>query len=147
VNWIFYLLAAAAGAANPGQAGANAELKKKLQDALPATTFVYLIGLFGILVIWALVRQPIPEGAKVASVPWWAWTGGLLSIGATLAGAVFAQRMGSGTFTGITVTASLVMSIVLDNFGWMGFKVHPATWPRMLGCGLMITGLWLVAKL
>ena len=147
MNWIFYVLTAAAGAANPAQAGANAELKKRLHDALPATMFVYLIGLLGILVIWGFVRQPFPAGAKFALTPWWAWTGGLLSIGATLAGAVFAQRMGSGTFTGISLTASLIMSIVLDNFGWVGFKVHPATWPRMLGCGLMIVGLWLVAKL
>jgi transporter family-2 protein len=147
VNLIFYLLAAAAGAANPAQAGANAELKKTLHDAIPATMFVYLWGLAGMLVIWAIVRQPFPDGAKFASTPWWAWTGGLLSIGATLAGAVFAQRMGSGVFTGISLTASLAMSIVLDNFGWMGFKVHPATWPRVLGCGLMIVGLWLVAKL
>jgi len=147
VSWIYYILAAAAGAANPAQAGANAELKKTLHDALPATMFVYLSGLLGILVIWGLVRQPFPGGDKFAATPWWAWLGGLLSIGATLAGAVFAQKMGSGVFTGISVTASLVMSVVLDNFGWMGFKVHPASWPRMLGCGMMIVGLWLVARL
>jgi uncharacterized membrane protein YdcZ (DUF606 family) len=49
VNWIFYLLAAAAGAANPAQAGANAELKKTLHDALPATMFVYLSGFWAFL--------------------------------------------------------------------------------------------------
>ena len=147
MNWIFYLLAAAAGAANPAQAGANAELKKVLQDALPATMFVYLSGLIGVVVIWLLVRQPIPGSDKLATVPWWAWMGGLLSIGATLAGAVFAQKMGSGVFTGITLTASLTMSVVLDNFGWMGFKEHPANAGRLAGLGLMIAGLWLVAKL
>lgn len=147
MNWIFYLLAAAAGAANPAQAGANAELKKVLQDAVPATMFVYISGLVGMLLIWGIVRQPFPSADKLSAAPWWAWTGGLLSIGATLAGAVFAQKMGSGTFTGITLTASLIMSVVLDNFGWIGFQVHPATWQRIVGCGLMVTGLWMVAKL
>lgn len=147
MNWIFYLLAAAAGAANPAQAGANAELKKTLHDALPATVVVYLSGLLGVLVLWAFVRQPIPDAEKLAATPWWAWTGGLVSIAATLAGAVFAQKMGSGLFTGISVTASLVMSVILDNYGWIGFKVHPASWPRLVGLALMIVGLWLVAKL
>lgn len=142
-----YLLAAAAGAANPAQAGANAELKKTLHDALPATMFVYLSGLAGILIIWSIVRQPFPDGGKFAATPWWAWMGGLLSIAATLAGAIFAQKMGSGVFTGISVTASLIMSVVLDNFGWIGFKEHPATWPRIIGCALMVAGLWMVAKL
>lgn len=109
--------------------------------------FVYISGLVGMLVIWAIVREPFPGGNKFSAAPWWAWTGGLLSIGATLAGAVFAQKMGSGTFTGITVTASLIMSVVLDNFGWIGFQVHPATWQRLVGCGLMVTGLWMIARL
>jgi len=97
-------------------------------------------------VIYVASREAFPTAAKWAAVPWWAWTGGLISIGATLAGAAFAQKMGSGVFTGISVTASLAMSLVLDNYGWMGFKLHPASWPRVLGCSLMILGLWLVAK-
>jgi len=146
VNWIIYLLAAGAGAANPAQAAANAELKKTLGQVLSATTFVYLSGLAGMLVLHAVARQGLPPSEKLAAVRWWAWTGGLLSIAATTAGAAFAQRLGSGVFTGISVTAAVVMSLVLDNFGWMGFKEHPATWPRVLGGALMIAGLWITAK-
>ncbi len=141
-----YVLAAAAGAANPAQAAANAELKKTLGQLLVATIFVYVSGLIGVVVIQLISRQPLPTADRLSSVPWWAWTGGLLSIGATLAGAAFAQRMGSGVFTGIAVTSSLLMSLVLDNYGWMGFKVHPASWPRIVGGALMVGGLWLMAK-
>ena len=98
------------------------------------------------LVIQLLSRQPIPAASKFATAPWWAWAGGLLSIGATLAGAAFAQRLGSGIFTGLSLTAAVATSIVLDNYGWMGFKVHHASWPRLLGCGFMVLGLWLTAK-
>lgn len=146
VNWIYYLLSALAGAANPAQAAANAELRKVLGQILSATTAVYVSGLIGMLLIHAIWRQPLPSIGKAASVPWWAWAGGALSIGATMAGAAFAQKMGSGAFTGISVTSALVMSVILDNYGWMGFKVHPASWPRILGCGLMIVGLWMTAK-
>ena len=146
MNWIIYALTVAAGAANPAQAAANAELRKALGQLLGATLFVYLSGLIGMLFIHLIWRQPLPAFQKLASVPWWAWTGGLLSIGATMAGAGFAQRLGSGVFTGLSVTASLAMSLVLDNYGWMGFKVHPASWPRLLGCALMIGGLWMMAK-
>lgn len=141
-----YLLAAAAGAANPAQAGANAQLKKSLDEALFAAAVVYISGLIGVLIIQALVRQAWPGSDKLVRVPWWAWMGGLLSIASTLSGITFAEKMGSGVFTGLSVTASLATSIVLDNFGWMGFKVHPVSWPRVLGCGLMIAGLWVMAK-
>jgi transporter family-2 protein len=141
-----YVLAAAAGAANPAQAGANAQLKKSLDQAIFAAAAVYLSGLIGVLIIQAVLREAWPQSDKFARTPWWAWMGGLLSIASTMSGITFAEKMGSGVFTGLSVTASLATSIVLDNFGWIGFKVHPASWPRVLGCGLMIAGLWLVAR-
>lgn len=143
---IAYLLSIAAGAANPIQAGANAELRKTTGTAIFAAGAVYLSGLCAMLVIQVIVREGWPTFEKLARTPWWAWMGGVLSIGSTLAAAVFAQRLGSGVFTGISVTASLAMSILLDNFGLVGFKPHPASPLRILGCGLMIGGLWLAAK-
>ena len=131
---------------NPAQAGANAQLKKSIDNPLLSAAAVYLSGLCGILLIQLFVRESWPATARMAQTPWWAWTGGLLSIAATLAGIAFAQKLGSGVFTGISVTAALVTSIVLDNFGWIGFKVHPVSWPRVAGCILMIAGLWMVGK-
>lgn len=141
-----YLLAIGAGALNPAQAGANAELKKTWNQPVFAAAAVYISGLLGVLFIQLIVRQPWPATDKLSQTPWWAWLGGLLSIGATMAGLTFAQRMGAGVFTGLSVTASLVTSVVLDHFGWIGFKVHPASWPRIAGCGLMIAGLWIISK-
>ncbi len=82
----------------------------------------------------------------MASVPWWAWTGGVLSIASTLAGLTLAQKMGSGLFTGVSLTASLVTSIVLDKFGLIGFKPHPLSSLRMTGAGFLIAGIWMIAK-
>jgi transporter family-2 protein len=146
VRLIAYLLAIAAGAANPIQAGANAELKASTGATVFAATAVYLSGLGAMLVIHLFVREGWPTLGKLARIPWWAWTGGLLSIGSTMAAAAFAQRMGSGVFTGLSITASLVTSILLDNFGVAGFHTHPASPMRIFGGVLMITGLWLTAK-
>ena len=70
----------------------------------------------------------------------------MLSVAATMSGIMLAHRLGSGVFTALSLTAALTTSIVLDNFGWIGFKQHPASWPRMLGGGLMVVGLWLMSK-
>jgi bacterial/archaeal transporter family-2 protein len=146
VNWLIYLIAIGAGSANPFQSGANAQLNKVLQKPLPTTLFVYASGLLGVLLIWIFVRQSIPALNELSRVPWWAWLGGLFSIASTMAGLVFAQKLGSGIFTGLNVTAALVVSVLLDHFGWMGFKTHPASPVRLGGCVLMVVGLWLVSK-
>lgn len=143
---MIYLAAIAAGAANPGQAGANAELRKSLETPVLSAIWVYVSGMAGMLFVQMIVREAWPSSGKLGHVPWWAWTGGLLSIASTMTGITLAQRLGSGVFTGVSVTASLVSSVAIDHFGWIGFQQHPASWPRLAGCGLMIAGLWLIGN-
>lgn len=146
MQWIALLFALAAGAANPFQSGTNAELKAQLAQPLWATLWVYASGLIGVLLVQAVVRQPLPAGSHVSSAPWWAWTGGMISILATFAGLMLAQKLGSGVFTGISITASVVVSITLDHFGLIGLKQHSASPLRMAGGALMVLGVWLVSK-
>lgn len=146
MQWIAILFALAAGAANPFQSGTNAELKTQLAQPLWATMWVYATGLFGVLLVQAFVRQPLPSGAQASSVPWWAWMGGLISILATFAGLMLAQKLGAGIFTGISITASVVVSIGLDHFGLLGLKQHSASPLRVAGGALMVVGVWLVSR-
>lgn len=43
--------------------------------------------------------------------------------------------------------AAVVTSLLLDHFGWMGFKVDTANLWRVLGGILIITGVGLIARL
>jgi len=45
-----------------------------------------------------------------------------------------------------TVTCSMVCSVLLDHFGWVGFEVHRLNPPRLAGCALLLAGLFLVSK-
>jgi transporter family-2 protein len=143
--WIIVLLAIGAGCLAPLQ-GANAELFKHWRQPLWTTTWVYLSGLAGVLLIQAFVREPIPLAAQVQATPWWAYIGGATSIFTTLIALMFAQKLGSGMFTGLSLTASISISILLDHMGWIGFKQHTASPMRLVGGALMIVGVWLVSK-
>lgn len=92
-----------------------------------------------------IFRQPVLDHGRLLDIPWWAWLGGLISLAPTIAGLTLAQKMGSAVFTGVTVTAAVVTSIVFDHFALMGFKHHPASVLRIAGAALMVAGLWLVA--
>ncbi len=142
---VLFLAALIAGVANPFQSGTNAELNKQLAQSLWATICVYLLGLLLLIGIQLFIRQPLPLD-RVGTVPWWAWLGAPISLVSTFIALTVAQRMGSGLFTGATVTASLATSVVLDHFGLIGFTVHRASPLRMLGCAVMVLGLWLIAR-
>ncbi|AFL90182.1 hypothetical protein Terro_3974 [Terriglobus roseus DSM 18391] len=146
MQWIAIVFALVAGAANPFQSGSNAALKTQLAQPLWATLWVYATGLLGVLLLQAFLREPLPSSAQTSSVPWWAWTGGLISIIATVVGLMLAQKLGSGVFTGISITASVIVSILLDHFGLIGMRPHTASPMRLLGGALMVCGVWLVAR-
>jgi transporter family-2 protein len=145
MTFFILLVAIAAGAANPFQSGANAELNKQLGAPLWTAVAVYVSGLAGILLLQLFLRQPLPAG-RFAGVPAWAWLGGLISIAPTLAGLTLAQKLGAGIFTAISVTAALATSVLLDHFALAGFRQHPASPARIAGCALMVAGLWIIAR-
>ena len=110
MGWIGFVFAILAGAANPFQSATNAELNKQMGRPIWAGLTVYITGLLGLLLIQIFARQAFPSG-KLGSVHWWAWTGGFISIAATMAGLMLAQKMGSALFTGHSV-AEVVFATV-----------------------------------
>ena len=146
MTFFAFLIAIASGAANPLQSGANAELNKQIASPVWAGIFVYASGLFGLLLVQLILRHALPASDRLVTVRAWAWMGGLVSIASTLAGLTLAQKLGSGVFTGLTVTTAIATSVLLDHFGWVGFRQHTASPARLAGCALMVAGLWMVAR-
>jgi bacterial/archaeal transporter family-2 protein len=56
------------------------------------------------------------------------------------------NRVGAGMFVGLTVTAALITSLVVDHFGWFRMQVHPVSVWRVLGGLLMVAGVSLIAR-
>lgn len=146
MSWLIVLVAIAAGAANPFQSGTNAQLNKQMGAPLWAGVVVYATGLAGLLLAQLFLRQALPSMGRLSGVSSWAWLGGMISIVSTMAGLTLAQKLGSGLFTGLSITAALVMSVVLDQLGAVGFCQHTASPARLVGCGLMVAGVWLIAR-
>jgi len=146
MTWLSYLFVVAAGSFSAVQAGANAQLRKSLDDFLVAALCIYGTALLALLIVVPVTGLTGFAPSKAAQVPWWAWLGGLLSIMSTMAGLTLAKKMGSTFFTATTVTCSLVCAVLLDHMGWVGFEVHRVNLWRMVGCVLLLAGLFLVSK-
>ena len=146
MNWLSYMFVVAAGSFSAVQAGANAQLRKSLDQPLMAALCVYGTSLIALLVAVPFTSFTGFAPSKAAQVPWWAWLGGLLSIMSTMAGLMLVRKMGSTFFTATTVTCSLVCAVLLDHFGWVGFEVHRVNPWRIAGCILLLGGLFLVSK-
>ena len=146
MGWLSYLFVVAAGCFSAVQVGANSQLRKSLDQPLLAITSVYGTAFIALLAAVPFAGLTGFAPSKAAQVPWWAWSGGLLSIMSTMAGLMLGKKMGSMFFTATTVTCSLICAVLLDHLGWFGFEVHHANPWRLVGCGLLLAGLFLVSK-
>jgi transporter family-2 protein len=127
-----YGLTILAGIANAIQPGQNATLSKSL--GLPVTA-----GLITLLVSSAAL---LIGGLALGKLE---MLGGFFSVLLILAQLYASPAIGAASFLGIIVTVGVAVSLVLDNYGWVGFPVHPASLWRVLGALLMIAGVAMVA--
>jgi transporter family-2 protein len=80
-------------------------------------------------------------------MPWWAPLGGLVGAFAVVAGLMFVGKVGAGAFAGLTITANILISLVIDNFGLFGMETHALSLGRMAGAVLMVAGIALISYL
>ena len=143
---LFLLLALAVGVLLPVQAGLNAQLRSALGSPVAATLVSFLVGTVGLAAIAVLLRTPLPLGLGWAATTPWQWSGGLIGAVYVLAAIVLAPRLGAATLIAAVVAGQMVTSLVLDQYGLVGFPVHSLTLVRLLGAVLVIAGVILIQR-
>jgi transporter family-2 protein len=132
------------------QAGTNAGMQKSLQNPFIASAVSFAGGLLSLLlalaIYMAINKTSLPKGYQWASAPWWAWTGGTLGAIYVLAGVLTVEKVGTGIFVCLSVTASILASLAIDHFGLVGMHRHAASPGRLLGGLLMVAGVLLIGK-
>ncbi len=54
---------------------------------------------------------------------------------------LLAPRIGVSNFIVFAVSSQILMSIAIDHFGWFGVQIRPADSIKLIGAGLLISGL------
>ena len=142
--WLYLLFAVAAGAMLPFQFGINAQLAHWLGSPLRAAFVSFLVGTIALLVLSAFVRKPLPSATRLGAVPWWVWIGGLLGAFYVAGSIVTAPKLGAATLVAAVVAGQMLSSLAVDQFGWVGFRVHHASPGRLAGLALVFAGVALV---
>jgi transporter family-2 protein len=140
----YLLFAIAAGAVIPFQAGVNAQLAHWVDSPVRAAFVSFLVGTIALLVVAALVRKSLPPVGRLADAPWWVWVGGLLGAFYVVGSVVTAPKLGAATLIAAVVAGQLLSSLVVDQFGWVGFEEHAVTPGRLIGIALVAVGVVLV---
>jgi len=141
------VLALLVGSLLPFQAGINATLRRCLTEPTQAALISFTVGTIGLLVYCIVMQADLPSPAALADAPWWAWIGGGLCGAVYISLVIFlAPKLGTGTTFSLIVAGQMIMAMVLDHFGFLGFQTHPVTLLRLIGAALLVSGVFLIQK-
>lgn len=135
-----------AGISNPLQSGSNSALLKGIHEPIVAAVVVYLVGAACLAACVPFFGFGVrPALSRLGGVPWWAYIGGICNALFLMCSLLITRKLGSATFTTVVVISAVVTSVALDHFGLMGFEVRAASALRLVGAGLAIIGVVLIA--
>jgi bacterial/archaeal transporter family-2 protein len=143
---ILLLLAIGAGVLLPVQAGINAQLRSAVGSPLAAGLVSFLVGTVGLGAVALLLGAPMTLRPAWTSAPWWYWIGGLIGATYVVASIVLAPRLGAATMVAAIVAGQMIASVLLDQYGLLGFPIHPISGVRVLGAILVMGGVILVQR-
>jgi transporter family-2 protein len=134
------------GALQSCGAAMNGQLNKYVVNPWIASAISFALITFFFLSASLLHPHPVPTQQQLAELPWWAVAGGLVGAVQVYAGLTLVNKVGAGPFTGLTVTAALLMSLLIDHFGWFRMQPHPLNAGRIAGGVLLVGGIALISK-
>ena len=141
----YILLAGLAGFFLPLQALINARASALLTGPLSAAITNFAVGLIGLIAYILIIGAPLPSMAQIASVPLWAWTGGLLGAFFITAAAIVVPKLGTAGLFGTIIATQLCASLILDHFGVL-HPAQPVSLARLSGAVFLLIGVYLILK-
>jgi len=143
---IYILLALIAGTCAPVQAGINSQLRYATGDPLLAALISFSVGTIALAAYSLAARIQIPPFRAFLDLPWWLWTGGVLGAFLVAVTIILVPKLGAATLMALMITGQMAMSLVLDQYGLVGYQLHPTSVWRLVGVAMLVAGVVMIKR-
>jgi transporter family-2 protein len=147
MNYILTTLAFIVGGLLPIQVCVNAELARYINSPILAALVSFLVGGMCLILGAVIFKAPLPSLNQLASLPIWLWGGGMIGAAVVLGSILAGPKIGALALVSLLLAGQLVVSILIDHYGLVGFPVQKMNIQRLLGVLLLVGGFLLVRKI
>ena len=145
--WTF-LLPVGIGVALATQTAANSRLRSYVLSPFLTSFLSFSVGtliLYALFFIGGDYKQF--DWAAVRDLPLWLFTGGLLGLCFLTMNVVLFKKIGAIQTAVLPIMGQLIMSVLIDQFGWFRGPQHRLTVMTVIGLVLLIVGVCIVTDI
>jgi transporter family-2 protein len=144
----FIVLAVLAGGMLPVQGVVNGQLGRVLDNVVLATLISFVVGSLTLLLVFLFRNNWVDDSGlqRLPEVPPVLYVGGVLGAFYVTLVAMLVPKIGVSNTMIAIIFGQVLLSLLLDHFGFLGIEVRGINWLRILGSSLVLTGLILVVK-
>lgn len=138
------LLILFAGLLNPIQTGVNSILRERVKTPILSSSISFIVGLTCLAILTlATCGYLFPELEVLDQIPWWAWGGGIMGAIGLTGNILLFPKLGGVLTVLFPMLGQILMSVLIDSFGWFGSSTIPLGSGRIIGLCLVLGGLLL----
>lgn len=141
---LFFAAMFCGGMAVALQPSINGRLAQRI-GAVESSCISFAVGTL-ILFTIVLLGGRIGNLRGIAQAGWWEFSGGLLGAVFVTLTIVIVPRIGTASAMAATIAAQLITGLLLDQFGFLGFRTIAMDGKRALGVALLLIGAGLVFR-
>ena len=144
--YLYLLLALAAGAMMPTQAAINNKLAGYVGSPISAAFISFFVGTVALFVYLLLTGTPLSSLANIKDVPPIAWIGGLMGAFFVTTAVILVPRLGVAMTFSLIIAGQMLITLVLDHFGFLGVPVKEISLARVGGILLIPAGVVIIRR-
>ena len=142
-----FILAVIVGLIGGVAVGLQGPLSSLMSQRIGTMGSVFIVHIGGAIIAGVLLLV-LGAGnlADWRKVPWYALVAGVFGVIVISAVSHTIPRIGAAATVTLIITAQLILSTLLDNFGLLGTSVRPFDLPRVAGIAVLLVGTWLIVR-
>ena len=146
MNSLYYMAGIGIGLTVAIQSAINNQLKIVLGGStLLAALVSFVVGGLCLLGVYWASGQRLSQLLLLQNTPWWMLLGGVLGAVFVFGSTLLVPKLGLALMISLIVFGQIVMSLLMDHYGWLGLPVQELNVTRLLGAGLVLVGVLCVS--
>lgn len=145
-TYLYLLIALAAGAMMPTQAGTNNKMATVVGSPILAALISFAVGTVALFAYALLSGETLASLVEAKNAPPVAWIGGFLGAFFVAVAVILVPRIGVAMTFSLIIAGQMIVTLIIDHFGLLGVPVKEVSLARLGGIMLITVGVILIRR-